>query len=111
MPLCTVTHLYDIEGPGYDKAMEFMARVHSTGAPSKPEVPMQVDDGPSDAFTPQGKANDKFNLKSSANVPDSTDTLPDSVVRTGETTESQEVETIEIVGETDNADQTEGGET
>ena len=57
VPLCTVTHLYDIEGLGYDKAMEFMARVKSTDAPSKPEVPMQVDDGPSDDFyTPrQGK--------------------------------------------------------
>ena len=72
---------------------------------------MQVDDGPSDDSTPQGKANDKCKPKSSANVPDSTDAQPDSVVGTGETTESQEVETIEVVREADKADQAEEGET
>ena len=111
VPLCKVTHLYDIEGLGYDKAMEFMARVKSTDAPPRPEAPMQVDDGPSDDSTPQGKANDKCKPKSSANVPDSTGTQPDSGVGTSETTVSQEVETIEVVGEADNADQAEEGET
>ena len=39
------------------------------------------------------------------------DALPDSGVGTSETTVSQEVETIEVVGEADNADQAEEGET
>ena len=111
VPLCKVTHLYDIEVLGYDKAMEFMARVKSTDAPPRPEAPMQVDDGPSDDSTPQGKANGKCKPKSSANMPDSTGTQPDSVVGTSETTVPQEVETIEVVGEADNADQAEEGET
>ena len=110
VPLCKVTHLYNIEGLGFDKALEFMARVTSTDTPPRPEVPMQVDDGPTDDSTPQGKANDKCKPKSSANAPDSTGTQPDPGVGTSETAASQEVETIETVGEADTAYQAEEGE-
>ena len=109
--LCDVTHLYHLESLGYNKATEFMARVRSADAPSRPEVPMHVDDGPSDDTTPQGKATDKCRLKSSANVPESTDMSLDVVDETVETIESQEADTSEVVGETGNTDQAEGEET
>ena len=111
VPLCKVTHLYDIESLGLDAALDFMSRVKSTDAPPRPEVPMQVDDGPESDSTPQGKANDKCKPKSSANVPDSTGTQQDSGVGTSGTTASQETETIDVVEEADNADQAEEGET
>ena len=110
VPLCDVTHLYDLESLGFDKATEFMARVRSADTSSRAEVPMHIDDGPSDDTTPQGKATDKCRPKSSANVPESTDISPDVADETGETIESQEAETIEVTGETDNTDQTEGEE-
>ena len=111
VPLCDVTHLYNLESLGYDKATEFMARVRSADAPSRSEVPMHVDDGPSDDTTPQGKATDKCRPKSSADVPESMDMSLDVADETVETIESQEADTSEVVGETGNTDQAEGEET
>ena len=102
VPLCKVTHLYDIESLGLDTALDFMSRVRSTTAP-RTEVPMQVDDGPEDGSTPQGKTNDKCKPKSSANLPDSTGTQQDSGVGTSGATAPQETETIDVADEADSA--------
>ena len=103
VPLCKVTHLFDIESLGLDAALDFMSRVKSTDATPNPEVPMQVDDSSEGDSTPQGKANDHCKPKSSANVPDSTGMQQDSGVGTSGTTASQETETIDVVEEADNA--------
>ena len=110
VPLCDVTHLFDLESIGYNRATEFMARVRSTDAPPGPTVPMHVDDGPSDDTTPQGKATDKCRPKSSVSVPESTDLLTDVADETGETIESQEADTSEAAAEAGDADHEEGKE-
>ena len=110
VPLCKVTHLFDIESLGYDIALDFMSRVKSTDAPPRSEAPMQVDDNPESESTPQGKANDKCKPKSSANVPDSTGTQQEHGIGTSGITASQETETVEVVGEADDVDQAEEGE-
>ena len=110
VPLCDVTHLFNLKSIGYDRAMEFMARVRSADAPPKPAVPSHIDDGPSDDTTPQGKANGKCRPKSSANAPGSTDLLADEADKTGKTIESQEADTSEAAGETGDTGRTEGEE-
>ena len=110
VPLCDVTHLFNLESIGYDRATEFMARVRSAGAPPQPAAPTHVEDGPSDDTTPQGKATDKCRPKSSAKVSDSTDLSLDVADEMGDTIESQEADTSEAAGETGDTDQAEGEE-
>ena len=97
VPLCDVTHLFNLEGLGYDKALDFMARVRSAVATPRPEVPKNPHDCPSDNTTPQGKATDKCRPKSSAKVPESTDHSLDVANETGETIDSQEADASEAV--------------
>ena len=111
VPLCDVTYLYNLENLGYDKATEFMARVRSADTTPGPGVPMNVDDDPGDDTTPQGKATDKCRPKSSAKVPESTDLSLDVADETGDTIDSQEVDTSGVTGGTGDTDQAEGEET
>ena len=104
VPLCDVTHLYNLENLGYDRALEFMSRVRSADATPGPEAPGDPNVGSSDDTTPQGKATDKCRPKSSTKVPESANPQLDVTNETGETIESQEAEASEAVGEADDAE-------
>ena len=111
VPLCDVTYLYNIDSLGYDKALEFMARMRSADTTPGPEAPGNPNDGPSDSATPQGKATDKCRPKSSTKVPESTDLPLDVADETGETIDSQEADASEAAGEADDTELAAGEET
>ena len=111
VPLCDVTYLYNLDNLGYDKTLEFMARVRSADATPGSGAPGGPNDGPDDDATPQGKAPNKCRPKSSTKEPESTAPLLDVTDETGETLDSQEVDTDETAKEVDDMALAEGEET
>ena len=105
-----MTYLYNIESLGFDKAMEFMARVQSADATPESGAPGGPSDGPGDDTTTKGKATEKCRLKSSTREPESTALLLDVIDKTRDTIDSQKVDAGEAAEEVDDMALAEGEE-
>ena len=101
VPLCDVTYLYNLDNLGFNKAMEFMARVRSVDATPGLGVPGGPSDGLDNDATPKGKATNKCRSKMSTKEPESTATSLDVTDETRDTIDSQEVDADEVAEEVD----------
>ena len=110
VPLCDVTYLYNIESLGFNKAMEFMARVRSADATPGSGAPGGPSDGPGDDATTKDKATEKCRLKSSTKEPESTALSLDVTDETRDTIDSQEVDAGEAAEEVNDTALAEGEE-
>ena len=111
VPLSDVTYLYNLEGLGYEKALEFMARVRSADAMPGSGVSGGPEDDPDNDAGPQGKATDKCRVKLSMKGPDFTAPSLDVTDETRDTIKSQEAGAEGAAEEVDDTVLAEGDET
>ena len=110
VPLSDVTYLHNLEDLGYEKALEFMARIRSVDATPGSGAPGGPEDDPDNDAVPQGKATNKCRQKSSTKEPESTGPSLDVTDETRDTIDLHEVGAGEAAEEVDNTVLAEGDE-
>ena len=110
VPLSDVTYLYNLEGLGYERALDFMSRVHAADATTGSGTPCGAEGGPDEDAALQGKATDKCGPKSLTKEPEPTVPSLDVTDETRDTIESHEAGADEATEEVNDTVLAEGNE-